>query len=110
MLLQCEADGSPNLEAHAVKHKEYHRTHNLDSPSDRHGKQHLDTPHQKACCEQQVASLQLEAQSVSTLWEKQEHRPCHHNNCVRMRAIAMGGMTGENGGVNIYTPRSKNVA
>lgn len=54
---QSEADGSPNQEAQAVKHKGYRKTHSQDSPSDRLGTRPSDNFHQKACCEQQVVNL-----------------------------------------------------
>ena len=65
--LQYEAGGSLNPEAHAVKCKAYRRTHNLDSPFDKHGKQLLDTLRQKAYCVPQAGVFQSAALFVSRL-------------------------------------------
>lgn len=53
--LQFEVGGFLNQEAHAVKHKEYHRTRNLGNPSDILETQLSDSLHQKACCGPQEA-------------------------------------------------------
>ncbi len=65
-----EAGGFLNLGGPAVKHKECHRTHSLDSPSDRRGTLPSDTPHQKAYYELQVEDLLSEVQSVPILFWK----------------------------------------
>ena len=52
----------------------YHRTHNLDSPSDIREKQPSNNLRQKACYEQRVASSLSEALSEPILLEKLVHR------------------------------------
>ena len=76
---QSEADGSPNQEAHAVKHKGYRKTHSQDSPSDRLGTRPSDNFHQKACCEQQVVNLQSQVLFAPRLLGIQEHRQYLHD-------------------------------
>ena len=56
LLQQYEADGSLILERLAVKRRGCRRTHNQDSPSDRHGRQLSDNFRQMACCGQLKAS------------------------------------------------------
>ena len=77
--LQSEAGGFPNLEAHAVKHKECRKTRNLDIPSDTHEKQLSNNLRQKACYEQRVASSLSEALSEPILLEKLVHRQYLHD-------------------------------
>ena len=69
-----EADGFQALALLAVKHKEYHRIHSQDSPSDIHGTQPSDTLHQMACYEPQGAGLQSEVLSAPIPLEKLVHR------------------------------------
>ena len=59
-LLQFEAGDSPNLEAHAVKHKECRKTRNLGNPSDILETQPSDTLHQKVYYERQAVNPLLE--------------------------------------------------
>jgi hypothetical protein len=76
--LQFEVGGFLNQEELAVKHKEYHRTHNLGNPSDIHGTPLSDNLHQKAYYEPQEVNLLLEALFVTILWGIQEHRQYLH--------------------------------
>ena len=73
-----EADGFQALALPAVKHKEYHRIHSQDSPSDIHGTPLSDNLHQKAYYEPQEVNLLLEALFETILWGIQEHRQYLH--------------------------------
>jgi hypothetical protein len=59
-LLQFEAGDSPNLEAHAAKHKGYRKTRNLGNPSDILETQPSDTLRQKVYYERQAVNPLLE--------------------------------------------------
>ena len=58
---QSGVGGFLNQGALAVKHKECHRTHSLDSPFDIHGTLLSNSLHQKACYELREASPELTA-------------------------------------------------
>ncbi len=76
---QYEAGDFLNQEAHAVKHKGYHRTHSRDSPSDRRGTQLSDTLHRRAYCEPQEADLLSEVLSAPILLGRQARRQYLHD-------------------------------
>ena len=76
--LQSEAGGFQVPALLAVKHKECHRTHSRDSPSDRRGIRPSDSLRQKAYYEQRVVSSLSEALSAPILMEKLVHRQYLH--------------------------------
>ena len=76
--LQFEAGGFLNQGVLAVRHKGCHRTHSLDSPSDRRGTLPSDNLRQKAYYEQRVVSSLSEALSEPILLEKLVHRQYLH--------------------------------
>ena len=76
--LRCGVDGFPVRVILVVKHKAYRRTHNLDSPFDKHGTQPSNSLHQKACYELQAVAHQSAALFVSKLRGIQVLHLYHH--------------------------------
>ena len=77
--LLCEADDSPNLEAHDVRHIVCRRTHSLGSPFDIYGIRPSNNLHQKVCYEQRVVIPLSEVQSAPILSGILVHRQYLHD-------------------------------